>query len=492
MRDFNTKIDNDPTSAGVVVAAEYNSVFKELKNVVSPFMGLQEIDSKQLVKSIDILTKSGLYVDNGTVNTVELSRASTNQEIETLFDGMMFSFIPAVQNTGAATLQVKTLDPKPLYYQDLDLVAGLLKTDTTYTVKYSVSNDRFDILKTYGTGGGGGSSISSNGFKKPNYEIPLFVKTGPSSLKVPKGTVVVIGENTTALESDFSLSLNTDLNTGLKVAGTDYYVYAKSNGDFFLSADKTLTTARLIGGFHYSLVPDGEVATGNKTEADMALLRGINAHTFWDLNFRPLCNPEGMFFANGRWYDIYLTNSEHITNGTSKVATGLKIAGGVLANGRLFPKIPLQYGGNNSLNYGKLTWLQAIEIAKSHKKDMISYSEFPTIAYGVVEGRDASSLDGGDAKIEHYPTLMSKYGMEQATGVQWIWAKDVTSAGGSAWQNVLDGRGQIYGSGYCGILGGGRGDGVFAGSRASVWSNVVWFASWNAGCRFACDHLQLV
>ena len=119
MRDFNTKIDNDPTSAGVVVAAEYNSAFKELKNVVSPFMGLEEIDNKQLVKSIDILTKSGLYVDNGTVNTVELSRASTSQEIEILFDGMMFSFIPAVKNTGATTLQVKSLYPIKLTKQNI-------------------------------------------------------------------------------------------------------------------------------------------------------------------------------------------------------------------------------------------------------------------------------------------------------------------------------------------------------------------------------------
>lgn len=335
--------------------------------------------------------------------------------------------------------------------------------------------------------------VESEVFIKPlsRRNKSLFSKINPHSISIPSGFKVAVNNKVISLTSDYILSLDSDLDAGTKTAGTDYYVYAKSNGDFFLSADKTLTTARLIGGFHYSLVPDGEVATGNKTEADMALLRGINAHTFWDLNFRPLCNPEGMFFANGRWYDIYLTNSEHITNGTSKVATGLKIAGGTLTQGRLFPKIPLQYGGDNSLNYGKLTWLQAIEIAKSHKKDMISYSEFPTIAYGVVEGTDASSLDGGDAKIEHYPTLMSKYGMEQATGVQWIWAKDVTSAGGSAWQNVLGGRGQFYGSGYCGRLGGDRGTGVNEGSRASAWNYVVWGTDWSLGCRFACSHLML-
>ena len=61
MRDFNTKIDNDNTSAGVVVADEYNSIFGETKNVISPFMGLSEADSQQMIKSIDILREKSFY-----------------------------------------------------------------------------------------------------------------------------------------------------------------------------------------------------------------------------------------------------------------------------------------------------------------------------------------------------------------------------------------------------------------------------------------------
>ena len=37
------------------------------------------------------------------------------------------------------------------------------------------------------------------------------------------------------------------------------------------------------------------------------------------------------------------------------------------------------------------------------------------------------------------------------------------------------------------ILGGNRGDGANAGSRASNWNNYVWNSNWNVGCRFTCE-----
>ena len=38
MLNYGTKIDNDDTSAGVVVADEYNSLMQEQKNSVTPFL----------------------------------------------------------------------------------------------------------------------------------------------------------------------------------------------------------------------------------------------------------------------------------------------------------------------------------------------------------------------------------------------------------------------------------------------------------------------
>lgn len=332
-------------------------------------------------------------------------------------------------------------------------------------------------------------------FVKPTSGV-LFSKVSATTFTVPSGLVVKVGDAIVERTADITLNLDTDLVGSAKTAGTDYYVYLKADATLYISADKTITTDRLIGGFHYGLVAEAEAVTGAKTEADMAKIRGINAYSFWDLKFRPTCNPEGMVHIGGRWYDIYLLNSEHINNGTSK-ASGY-IAGGDATYGRLIPKIPLAYGGDNTLTYGKFTWFQACEVAKSHGKELISYAEFPTIAYGVLEGK-SSQTDGYESvagAIEHYPELTSKYGIEQATGTQDIWGLDVNAdANSGAWQDVTDSRGQIYANSNelnAVRLGGHRGVGASAGSRCSDWSVYVWNSSWVVGSRFACDHLELV
>jgi hypothetical protein len=329
--------------------------------------------------------------------------------------------------------------------------------------------------------------------KRPSKDV-IFTKTSPSSFNIQVG----VGTQYVKLTSVYSLSLNTNLDTGTKVAGTDYYVYSKPDGTFFISANNAITTSQLIGGFHYGLVGELEAISGNKLEADMVCIRGINQYSFWDLGFRPISSPNGMVYINGKWYDIYLLNSEHITNGTSKA--GLTIAGGVTGdgNGRNIPKIPLEYGGNNTLTYGKFTWFQACEIAKANNKQLLSYAEFPTIAYGVLENVSSltNSYETIVGKIEHYTNLTSKYGIEQATGVQWIWGADLANYPTDtvwAWKSQTDSRGQIYStdnSPTAVTLGGNRGNGVSAGSRASDWNDWVWRSNWDIGCRFSSLHLS--
>lgn len=347
----------------------------------------------------------------------------------------------------------------------------------------SVSNKTFSNIKKMQ-----GSLIGE--FAKPDSSKVLFEKVTHSSFKIPAGFITKVGSVIIQTVSNFTVTLTTP------VAGTDYKVFAKADGSFYADTVNQ-GTDRLIGGFHYGLVGTAEAATGNKTEADMVAIRGINAYSFWDLKFRPICSPDGMVYVNSKWYDIYLLNSEHITKGTSKAGT--TIAGGAAdANGRAIPKIPLEYGGDGTVTYGKLTWFQLCEIAKSHGKSLIGYDEFPTIAYGVSEGTDCSAIETVIGKVEHYDTLTSKYGIEQATGVQYVWGKDLMNGYGStsfAWSDNADARGQIYStsnSATAVILGGHRGDGVYAGSRNSNWHNYVWYSNWHIGCRFSCDHMNLV
>ena len=340
--------------------------------------------------------------------------------------------------------------------------------------------------------------ISNLLFDKPTIGA-LFIKASPSSIKIPAGLKLTVNTTSFKVASDYTLTLSSNLVGSSKTAGTDYYVYAKEDGSFYISASDSITTDRLIGGFHYGLVGETELLTGNKTEADMVKIRGINEYSFWDLKYRPVASPKGMVNIGKKWYDIYLLNSEHITNGTSKA--GATIAAGTTEYGRAIPKIPLEFGGNNTLTYGKFTWFQASEIAKAASKQLLNYSEFPTIAYGVTEQVSSltNSYETVMGKVEHYPNLTSKYGIEQATGTQWIWGNDLANGYGStdfAWKTGLtDSRGNIYStsnSPVAVILGGNRDVGVAAGSRASNWSNYAWYSYWNIGCRFACDHLELV
>ncbi|WP_294963820.1 hypothetical protein [Sulfurimonas sp.] len=348
------------------------------------------------------------------------------------------------------------------------------------------------------------SDMSNTIFDKLDVDKPIFEKVTAYSIKILLGFRVRVGENTIQTVSDFTLDLNVNLDTGLKTSGTDYYVFALSDGGFIISASKlnpdgfTSTNSKLIGGFHYGLIPEDETPTGNKTTDDMTAINGINKYSFWDLKFRPISNPEGMVYIGGKWYDIYLLNSEHITNGTSKANT--IIAAGTTDYGRARPKIPLEYGGDGNIDYGSFKWIHTTEIAKAHSKELISYEEFMAIAYGVNEGK-SSSTNGYEivaGKVEHYSELTSKYGIEQATGVQYLWGKDLMNGYGTtsfAWKDNLEQRGQVYStsnSPTAVLLGGDRDDGVNAGSRASNWDYYVWSSGWGVGCRFACDHMKLV
>jgi len=318
-------------------------------------------------------------------------------------------------------------------------------------------------------------------FVSGNFEAPSMSIGGVNiELKIARPTKI---SPTSITVADTLLTLSSP------IAGTDYY--------FSKTAIQTVKDANTIGGFHYGLTPTAEAPTGNKTEADMVQIRGINAYSIWTKWFRPVANPGGMVFIGSKWYDIYLLNSEHIINGTSKA--GATIAAGATTYGRAIPKIPLAYGGNGTTTYGKLTWFQLCEIAKSHGKELIPYAEFPTIAYGVNEGK-SSAIDLYEVvvgKVEHYSNLTSKYGIEQAAGVQWVWGKDVFSdtSGTYNWLDNADQRGQIYSVGLnpkAVMLGGNSDDGVIAGSRASNWNYYVWGSNWNGGARFACDNIELV
>jgi hypothetical protein len=146
----------------------------------------------------------------------------------------------------------------------------------------------------------------------------------------------------------------------------------------------------------------------------------INQYSLWDLKFRPACSdPRGMVLVDGRfWCDIYLTNVQYLTHGTSR--KGERIADG--ENASSYPLISTKMGGNGTTTYGRCDWFVANEVAAHWEKKLLSYADFQTATYGTSEQTSYGTDNQFTCRASVYT---SKWGVEQATGVMWVWSSDL-------------------------------------------------------------------
>jgi len=324
-----------------------------------------------------------------------------------------------------------------------------------------------------------GSSLpSGNGFfAKADPTTVAFTKTGAGTVSVKAGTSVSV----------FGAPLRFPTATAVVMptltAGTDYAIYACTDGtiraDANFSAPTGYTTAntRKIGGFHYA--PGGHSGSpggGNTTP-------GIWATSFWDLKFKPNCpDPRGMEFFSNTWMDMYITNTDAITLGSSAYNV-------TMADGSSPPKVPLAFGGNGTTTYGSYTWFEAAELAMAMGKRLPTQREFMAHAYGTTE---ASSIGTDQVNTILNAAYTSAAGLFQATGVLHIWGDDRGGpAAAASWNANTEGRGSEYNAPNASLLGGDWGAGSPAGSRCSLWSVAASYSLYSIGSRFACDHLIL-
>ena len=273
-------------------------------------------------------------------------------------------------------------------------------------------------------------------------------------------TIKKVGFNKVEIDNTI---LNIKDYKGIK-AGDDVVIFKTKDKAYELALNTGLEKWEedndLVGGFHYSLVPKDFTGRNNISNKRAKKLRGINEFSIWTQEHRPTCNPKGMAYNPKKdiWLDIYMCNNDHVTVGTS--AAGKHF----LAGGNSYGRINLK--GDENFLYSDFE-----AIAKLHGKRFITWDEFISSMKGVKEFASAKDADDGIAK--HHPDFISKYGIEQATGHNWIWS-----------EKIDDERAVL--------LGGSRGGGVVAGSRASNWVSYVWGSVWSVGCRFACDSLNPV
>jgi hypothetical protein len=312
-------------------------------------------------------------------------------------------------------------------------------------------------------------------FRKTDPTIAAWTKTGNGTATTSSIIYVDVNGSIKTIASGTSITMPT------LVAGTDYAIWAKTDGTLEATSNHTsppTANARKIGGFHYAAGGNATGTSGGDTTAS------INAYSFWDLKWRPACSdPRGMaLVADGFWVDIYLANTDCDANGTSKYNV-------TIADGSSPPKVPTKFGGNGSTTYGSLTWFESCELASAYGKRLITQREYMAMAYGTTEASAIGSDQGSTILNAAYT---SKWGVMQSTGVMWVWGDDRGGAYATGgWNANTEGRGSEYNAPNAVVLGGAWNGGAAAGSRCSDWNSAASISYTSVGVRFSCDHLLL-
>jgi hypothetical protein len=93
-----------------------------------------------------------LYDDSGLADAYQLDAQSNQHAPQSLFDGLIFSFVPANSNTGASTLNFVGLGVKALLNSSGEpLVLGDILSGERISVTYSASGDEFLLLPQLNT-----------------------------------------------------------------------------------------------------------------------------------------------------------------------------------------------------------------------------------------------------------------------------------------------------------------------------------------------------
>lgn len=358
------------------------------------------------------------------------------------------------------------------------------------------------------------------GNRSTDMNIRLAIAASPAwykrkALFTPNKTTITIHENTQVnignsgyiSTSDVTLSLDT-VATAANRAGKDIYVYAcagsTSEPTFVLSTNSTVPTgytannSRKIGGFH-CLCKDVGTISGHTLSGYKA--GDILPLSVWDLLHRPVSDPEGMVYALGKWFDIYLASWDG-----SKLAS---VYNGVVCDSASTVK----FNGEKFAEYMGLA-----------NKKLISREEFVVVAKGSNENTNINGSADPNTTGGHVDTanrrMISNYGLEDCCGAYWQWTSDtyghfngdnstaqnhqyggmeLSDTGtnhwivGYRWHNKsvylpsIDGDTQPYGSSYGALtrahVGAYWGDGSSCGSRAVVLPHLSSFASSDLAAR---------
>jgi hypothetical protein len=302
----------------------------------------------------------------------------------------------------------------------------------------------------------------------------------PNKLAIDVGGAIYFIESKTDIDLSAAANWDDVVTTNWTVAsnraGKDFYIYAcqPASGDIVkivLSANSsvpsgyTADNSRKMGGFHCLCVSAGTISGHTLT----GFVAGdVLPASIWDLNHRPVSNPEGMVYdeKSSIWVDIYLTS------GTG--ASTASVYGGTISNNR--------------------NWLDFVDDGGAVSKRMLKDREFQLIAAGSneetnISGSTAPGTTGGHSDTANR-RMISNIGCEDCAGAMWQWLDEQSyrSDGTAwAWYDLPGAKGSLYRQGTYGdvklVAGGGWADAADCGSRGRVANNCRWVANASIGGR---------
>ena len=316
------------------------------------------------------------------------------------------------------------------------------------------------------------------------------VIVNPSAYNIP----ILIGEHWHVMTAGVDVDSVDDLDTGALAAGTDYYIYACTDGttlSFKVSANATNPTGfdaahcRKIGGFHTLCVAVGAISGHPLTDY---AVKDILPASIWDLKHRAktLVNV-GLVYDSKiqRWVYIYLAS------GTGANTTSVN--GGTISDTR------------NHMDF--------VDDGLAVGMRLLTDTEFTSIATGSNEETNITGSADPGTTSGHVDTagrrMISNIGCEDCCGVVWQWLQDqayIYSSTTGYWGNLPGGKGHVYtnvaadpgapemdnsdaGSDTKLIAGGSWTAAAICGSRSRSSEFFRWYTYASFGARFAVEPL---
>ena len=316
------------------------------------------------------------------------------------------------------------------------------------------------------------------------------VQVNPNAMNI----ALNIGDHYHVMTAAVDVDSVDDLDTGTLAAGTDYYVYACTDGttlSFKVSANSTNPSgfdtdhSRKIGGFHTLCVAVGTISGHTLTGYAQ---KDILPASVWCLKHRAktLVNV-GLVYDSAiqKWVDIYLAS------GTGTGTTSVN--GGTISDTR--------------------NWMDFVDDGHAVGKRLPTDHEFTSFATGSNEETNITGSADPGTTSGHTDTagrrMISNIGCEDCCGVMYQWLLDQTYYHYSAtgyWGALPGGKGSVYtqftadpgatdvdnsdtGGDIKLLAGGNWNNAAICGSRCRLANVFRWNSASNCGARFVAEPL---